>query len=204
MESLDDIKIGQNIKLRNNVQGTVKFIGNLNGKSGNYYGIALKQKLGNCNGTIGGTTYFKCKQKYGKFVRRYDIIDPLPAIIFSELCDETLRLVLSVVFNYMDGYTLSSFYNVGNGITRIFFNIDQIYNFSFKRMWKLFVSPHSESDDLKSRYRELNDFYEQKIIHRDYNPRFDKRTDFEFGVFKIINFQFLSTNKIFHVADVYT
>eukprot|EP01084_Bolivina_argentea_P199360 341134_1 len=185
MTHTSNIKIGTKVKLKGNVQGTVKYIGLLAGKKkdGIYYGIVLKTKSGDTNGTIKKKKYFQCKPKYGLFVQRLDIIDPVP-VIFNKLCDRTLHIVTCILFEYFDGCTLANFCNVGNGITRIIFNIDKTYNLTFKRVWKLFVSPHSEEDNLRTRFKKLNKMYEEKIFHW-YSSKDLK--DFEFGVFKISN-----------------
>ncbi len=67
------ICIGDKVWLENNLKGEVRFIGNVSGKSGIYYGIKLAEKKGKNSGYINKVKYFNCKSKHGLFVVRSKI-----------------------------------------------------------------------------------------------------------------------------------
>eukprot|EP01084_Bolivina_argentea_P000221 423_1 len=69
--------IGDRVKLKkgNNINvGVVRFIGEIAGKHGIFYGIELDNKKGKNNGTINKIQYFKCKQNNGLFVKKISIL----------------------------------------------------------------------------------------------------------------------------------
>merc|ERR1712130_616214 len=51
------------------LMGTVRFVGEIQGRKGIYYGIELTEAKGKSNGTVGNVRYFKCKNKRGLFLR---------------------------------------------------------------------------------------------------------------------------------------
>jgi len=68
-----DPKLGEVVLLRRGLIGVVKYIGKVNSKDGQAYGIKLGEGTGDCNGTFQGTTYFKCPDNKGTFVTRENI-----------------------------------------------------------------------------------------------------------------------------------
>jgi len=50
-------------------RGEVKYVGELNGKSGVFVGIQLDEPYGKNNGSVEGKAYFSCMPKCGIFVR---------------------------------------------------------------------------------------------------------------------------------------
>eukprot|EP01084_Bolivina_argentea_P277693 474199_1 len=67
--------IGDRVKLKkDNLCGTVRFIGEIQGKNSIYYGIELDKSKGKNNGTVNKICYFKCKRKHGLFVKKSNII----------------------------------------------------------------------------------------------------------------------------------
>ena len=67
--------IGDKVSLDTGVKGEVRFIGNVDGKIGVFYGIALTEPKGKNNGYIGSVKYFECKEDYGIFVKENKIKD---------------------------------------------------------------------------------------------------------------------------------
>eukprot|EP01083_Nonionella_stella_P254590 874660_1 len=67
--------IGDKVKLRKKISvGTVRFIGQIQGKRGIFYGIQLDEAKGTNNGNIGDIAYFKCGPKRGLFIKKNEII----------------------------------------------------------------------------------------------------------------------------------
>lgn len=69
----DKVCIGDKVMLENNLKGEVRFMGNVSGKNGVYYGIKLTEPKGKNNGCISNVRYFDCEQDYGLFVVRAKI-----------------------------------------------------------------------------------------------------------------------------------
>eukprot|EP00794_Sanderia_malayensis_P013806 gene13806-15251_t len=53
--------------------GTVKFYGNVPPSSGDWFGVEWDEKRGKHNGTFEGTTYFKCGEQHGSFIRPHKV-----------------------------------------------------------------------------------------------------------------------------------
>ncbi|CAD8051490.1 unnamed protein product [Paramecium sonneborni] len=51
-----------------NEKGFIKYVGELEGRSGTFYGIHLDNKLGTHNGTLQGKEYFNCPDGHGLFI----------------------------------------------------------------------------------------------------------------------------------------
>eukprot|EP01084_Bolivina_argentea_P249983 418656_1 len=69
-------KTGDQVALTNGSRGTVYYVGKLKGckyPHTIYYGIALTQKKGNCNGSFKNKSYFKTSHNYGLFATKNDI-----------------------------------------------------------------------------------------------------------------------------------
>ena len=67
--------IGDRVKLKKgNNTGEVKFIGEVKGKTGVYYGIELDSKKGDNNGTLHNIKYFKTRTNCGIFVKSDNIL----------------------------------------------------------------------------------------------------------------------------------
>ncbi|KAH8270866.1 hypothetical protein KR018_007637 [Drosophila ironensis] len=49
-------------------RGTIRYVGELKGKTGVFVGVEYDEPLGKNNGSIAGETYFKCEPNYGGFV----------------------------------------------------------------------------------------------------------------------------------------
>ena len=63
---------GDKVKTGDNGQGTIKFIGEIAGKEGLYYGIDLTKGNGKNNGSLNNITYFKTRGngKSGRFTKK--------------------------------------------------------------------------------------------------------------------------------------
>eukprot|EP01083_Nonionella_stella_P012011 34083_1 len=71
-------KVGDTVKVKQYGTGIIQFIGDIDEYPGWIkYGIKLRDKKGQNDGTINGKRYFKCKAKYGVFVRK----DRIKAIV---------------------------------------------------------------------------------------------------------------------------
>eukprot|EP01083_Nonionella_stella_P001905 5484_1 len=66
--------IGDKVKLKKDLIGTVRFIGEIEGKKGTYYGVELTEDKGKNKGSVGKISYFKCKSKFGVFVKKTSIL----------------------------------------------------------------------------------------------------------------------------------
>ena len=53
---------------------TVRFVGSLSGKDGEWYGVEYGEPYGKHDGSHEGVSYFKCVPKYGSFVRPSKIL----------------------------------------------------------------------------------------------------------------------------------
>eukprot|EP00486_Rosalina_sp_Unknown_P000759 CAMPEP_0201564502 /NCGR_PEP_ID=MMETSP0190_2-20130828/2834_1 /ASSEMBLY_ACC=CAM_ASM_000263 /TAXON_ID=37353 /ORGANISM="Rosalina sp." /LENGTH=229 /DNA_ID=CAMNT_0047980753 /DNA_START=182 /DNA_END=871 /DNA_ORIENTATION=- len=89
-----DIKINDRCEIgsnQNKHRGKVVFIGEakIDKTKGVWIGIELDEPFGDNNGTIQGKQYFKCNDKYGKFVRTDEIqVGDYPVIDELELSDD--------------------------------------------------------------------------------------------------------------------
>jgi len=73
------ITVGDEVELTAGfLKGEVKYVGELLGKQGTFYGIELKENKGKNDGTLDGHYYFKTKDKKGKFVLIGDIKSSKP------------------------------------------------------------------------------------------------------------------------------
>ena len=63
------VTVGDSVRLTKDLMGTVKFVGEIQGRKGIYYGIELTEAKGKSNGTVGNVRYFKCKYRRGLFLR---------------------------------------------------------------------------------------------------------------------------------------
>lgn len=61
-------KVGVNLGW-SEVRGTVSYKGALSGKQGDWVGVTLEEKVGNCDGMVHGHRYFQCPDGFGLFVR---------------------------------------------------------------------------------------------------------------------------------------
>lgn len=59
--------------------GTVRYIGPVHGYKGNFYGIELEHHFGKHDGSFGGIYYFRCRPRYGVFVKRHKIVSWHPS-----------------------------------------------------------------------------------------------------------------------------
>ena len=66
--------VGTAVALKNDLHGTIKYIGKMRRRKGTWYGIKLTSKQGDTDGMHSGRYYFTCKDKYGVFVRKKDIL----------------------------------------------------------------------------------------------------------------------------------
>ncbi|XP_052218648.1 uncharacterized protein LOC127836200 [Dreissena polymorpha] len=67
-----NINVGQRVEVNigwGNIRGTVMYKGCLTGKQGDWVGVHLEDKVGNCDGMVNGRRYFQCPNDYGLFVR---------------------------------------------------------------------------------------------------------------------------------------
>ena len=69
----DTLTVGDHVQLLSNLNGVIRFIGQIAQRNGIYYGIELDGASGKSDGTVGAIRYFKCKSNRGIFVRRRNI-----------------------------------------------------------------------------------------------------------------------------------
>ena len=62
-------EIGDEVSLRENQHGTVRFCGNTSFADGIWVGVEMREPVGTCNGTMKAVSYFKCELNHGVFVR---------------------------------------------------------------------------------------------------------------------------------------
>lgn len=68
-------KLGQRVEVTGkNLHGTVAYVGRTNFAAGHWIGVILDEPLGKNNGTIHGSTYFKCPTNCGLFVRAQQLV----------------------------------------------------------------------------------------------------------------------------------
>jgi len=56
---------------------TVRFVGSLPGKEGDWYGVEYDEPYGKHDGSHEGTSYFQCARKFGSFVRPQKILSEI-------------------------------------------------------------------------------------------------------------------------------
>lgn len=73
---LRDIEVGKELCVSekatvNNgiVKGIARYVGMIDGKDGDWVGVALMEKVGKHNGSVNGKSYFACEDGYGIFIR---------------------------------------------------------------------------------------------------------------------------------------
>ena len=62
-------EIGDEVSLRKNQHGTIRFCGTTSFADGVWVGVEMRDPVGTCNGTMKAVSYFQCEQNYGVFVR---------------------------------------------------------------------------------------------------------------------------------------
>ncbi|OWZ06087.1 Dynactin subunit 1 isoform X1 [Phytophthora megakarya] len=67
------VPLSSRVVLSRRRNGTVKYVGKLINESGEWYGVALDEPKGDCDGMRGKERYFFCPPNYGIFVRRKEI-----------------------------------------------------------------------------------------------------------------------------------
>ncbi|XP_034657099.1 dynactin subunit 1 [Drosophila subobscura] len=68
-------KLGQRVEVTGkNLQGRVAYVGRTNFAAGLWFGVILDEPLGKNNGTLQGSTYFKCPRNCGLFVRGQQLL----------------------------------------------------------------------------------------------------------------------------------
>ncbi|XP_022231373.2 LOW QUALITY PROTEIN: dynactin subunit 1 [Drosophila obscura] len=68
-------KLGQRVEVTGkNLQGRVAYVGRTNFAAGLWFGVILDEPLGKNNGTLQGSTYFKCSRNCGLFVRGQQLL----------------------------------------------------------------------------------------------------------------------------------
>ncbi|KAH8303613.1 hypothetical protein KR018_007127, partial [Drosophila ironensis] len=68
-------KLGQRVEVTGkNLHGTVAYVGRTNFAAGLWFGVILDEPLGKNNGSIHGSTYFKCAPNCGLFVRAQQLV----------------------------------------------------------------------------------------------------------------------------------
>ena len=70
----DIVTVGDQVLLSKDLVGEVRFIGEIQGKTGIWYGISLTQAKGKNDGKSGNVQYFDCKPQRGIFVKKHKIV----------------------------------------------------------------------------------------------------------------------------------
>eukprot|EP01084_Bolivina_argentea_P031633 58544_1 len=98
------VRLSDKVKLKDGGQGSVKYIGEIVGKDGVFYGVDLVKGTGKNTGTVKGQVYFKTRgnKKSGKFIKISSI-------------KSAKKTEHSVEFTVGDGVTVKS---KGTGIVR--------------------------------------------------------------------------------------
>ncbi len=65
--------IGDKLALKDEREGTVVFIGSLQGKKGTFYGLILSKGKGDSDGSIGPRRYFTTSKGQGVFVTKHRV-----------------------------------------------------------------------------------------------------------------------------------
>jgi len=74
--NIDDLEIGDRVKLANRKTGTVKFIGRVRGENDTFIGMEMHSWISNGNdGTKSGRRYFNVRPGWGYFARKRQIIE---------------------------------------------------------------------------------------------------------------------------------
>lgn len=63
------IQVNDTIVLKNNLTGTIRYIGPVEGRAEEWVGIELDEPRGSNNGTVNGLRYFYCRENHGLFVK---------------------------------------------------------------------------------------------------------------------------------------
>lgn len=83
-----NINVGQRVEVNigwDEIKGTVQYKGCLSGKQGDWVGVHLEEKVGNCNGMVNGRRYFQCPDGNGLFVRANRIrFIPIQRCLFNK------------------------------------------------------------------------------------------------------------------------
>lgn len=66
--------VGTAVAIKGNLHGVIKYVGKMRGRKGIWYGIKLTSSNGTTDGMDSGRYYFYCKDKYGIFVKKKQII----------------------------------------------------------------------------------------------------------------------------------
>lgn len=67
--------MNKQIKLNDKLNGTIRYLGPVEGKEGEWAGIELNHSIGKNNGTYLGKKYFECKDNYGLFIKYKRIVE---------------------------------------------------------------------------------------------------------------------------------
>ncbi|EOB12071.1 Kinesin-like protein KIF13B [Nosema bombycis CQ1] len=62
-------RIGDKIQMKQGIEATVKYIGPIDNKEGQWIGLELSKEIGKNNGFIYGKKYYECKEGCGLLVR---------------------------------------------------------------------------------------------------------------------------------------
>ncbi|KAF4135045.1 CAP-Gly domain [Phytophthora infestans] len=73
MSPVMKVPLGSRVLLFRRRNGTVRYVGKLVNESGEWYGVALDEPKGDCDGMKGKERYFQCPTNHGIFVRRKEI-----------------------------------------------------------------------------------------------------------------------------------
>jgi len=65
--------VGDRVKLKDGLLGVVRFMGEIKGKKGVFYGVELDDAKGKNDGSVNKVAYFKCKAKKGVFTTKAKI-----------------------------------------------------------------------------------------------------------------------------------
>lgn len=83
-----NVNVGQRVEVNlgwGNVRGTVQYKGCLAGKQGDWVGVYLDDRVGNCDGMVNGRRYFQCPNDYGLFVRAHRLrFIPLQRCLYNK------------------------------------------------------------------------------------------------------------------------
>merc|ERR1719356_2262508 len=71
---MDTYIVGDEVVLKKDQEGFIRFKGKLPGKNGTFYGIELTQGTGKHNGDFDGVHYFDCPEGQGIFIQKKNIV----------------------------------------------------------------------------------------------------------------------------------